>query len=79
MIALSCHFALDVLCYKGVHKICMILHRAPLPVEYIYFGMAPLPLLSIDKLMIMKGAVHSLCVFCVSSSAYATQLLLAIV
>ena len=52
----------------------MTLHRAPLPVECNYNGMTPVPPLSIDNRKIMKGAVHSVCVFCVSSSAYTFQL-----
>ena len=38
-IALSCHFALVLLCYKdGDHDSAWTLHWAPLPVECIYYG-----------------------------------------
>ena len=43
-IALSCHFALDLLSYKEyAHDFRMTLHRAPLPVACVYCGTAPLP------------------------------------
>ena len=61
-------------------RFCMTLHRAQLLVEcFFLYGVAPLPPLSIDVLKIMKGAVHSEYVFCVPSSAYALQLLFALV
>ena len=61
MIALCCDFALDLFCNKRCARFCMTLHRAPLPVESCYYGMAPLPPLSINVLKIMKGAVRSVC------------------
>ena len=43
-LALSRHFALDLLCCKeGDHDICMTVHWAPLPVECVVCGTAPLP------------------------------------
>ena len=43
-IALSCHFALDLLCYKGgCVRFCTMIHWAPLPMEFLVFFVAPLP------------------------------------
>ena len=38
-IALSCHFAFDLLCYKEevVACLCTMIHRAPLPTEFLVF------------------------------------------
>ena len=54
-------------------RFCITLHRAPMPVECIYYGLAPLPPLSIEVLKIMKDAAHSEYVLCVPSIASALQ------
>ena len=43
-IALSCHFALDLLCFKeGAFSFGMTFHRAPFPWSFLFFYVAPSP------------------------------------